>query len=370
MLVLGSQSKARYQLLRLYNAEIEVKSADIDESFVEDKTIEDNVKLLAYKKAMKLLPQIDIVNDILICADTVVVVDNQVLNKPSNYDEAYEMIKSFSNNSVKVITGVYLQHNQDIHNFIDVSTINFEAIDDETIAAYLDDNNNYNEIAGALDIDIIANYIKYSYEGSYSNIIGLPMEKVSKLLYDKKHEHELVFSTPELNPITIYRSSVRSIIMDQDKVILLKGYTFDKQHIFLMSIGGGYHYFENEESVIKKEAVEEGGLIIDNLKHLGYVAEYTENSRYLKYNKQTIHSYYLADVQETTEPCYIEYEIELLLGIEKYSLDEAIELLEQQLRTFKSHAGPVHNMSMCDLEMLKRVKKGKILKIRGNYDEV
>lgn len=79
MLILGSKSKVRYQLLRLYNAEIKVMQADIDESFVKGKTIEENVKYLAYRKAQALIPKIDINNDILICADTVVVVNGKVL---------------------------------------------------------------------------------------------------------------------------------------------------------------------------------------------------------------------------------------------------------------------------------------------------
>ena len=68
MLILGSQSKARYKLLRLYNAEIAVISADIDESFDNDLSNYDNVKLLAKKKAEAILSKNDINDNILICA--------------------------------------------------------------------------------------------------------------------------------------------------------------------------------------------------------------------------------------------------------------------------------------------------------------
>ncbi|MDH6604066.1 MAF protein [Bacilli bacterium PM5-9] len=362
MLVLGSQSKVRYQLLRLYNAEIEVMSANIDETFVQDKSIEENVKYLAYKKAQALLPKIDAENDILICADTIVVVDNEVLNKPKNYNEAFSMIKSLSNKTIKVMSGVYLSHNNDIHNFVETSSIIFNEISDEKIIEYLRDNDNYLEVAGALMIEHIHKYVQYSYEGSFSNIMGLPMEKVSSLLYNAKDDNMINFSTEKLEPINIYRSSVRAIIRENNKVVLLNGYTFDKKHTFLMSIGGGYHYFENEEEMIKKEAAEEGGLIITNLKHLENMKEYTNNNRYINYNKLTIHSYYVADIKEYTSPSYVEYEQELLIGIARYSLDEAIEIIKKQVSFFEREGyNPVSNMSRCDLEILSKIKKEKII---------
>ena len=357
MLILGSQSKARYQLLRLYNAEIEVITSDIDETFDSKLSYEENVRIVAKKKARDILNKRSLNDDILICADTIVVANNELLLKPIDYNDAFRMIKLFKNNEVKVITGVYLQFKDEVFNFVVTSSIYFGDYSDETITRYLAENPNYLNISGALDIDVIADYLDYEYSGSYTNIIGLPMESISEILYDSSHFNDVILSTSELAPITIYRSSVRGIIFEDDKVVLLNGYTFDKQETFLMSIGGGYHCFEDEKETLKKEAEEEGGLILSNLKHLGNIKEYTRNIRYIDYNKLTMHSYYLATVVGYTDLHYIEYEQELLLGLERYSLDEAIAKLEKQKEYFKDKEYPVYNITITDLEILKEYKK-------------
>ena len=125
----------------------------------------------------------DINNKILICADTVVLHNSKVLFKPKSYQEAFEMIESYSNTKVEVVTGVYLKYQSEIHSFYDVSYVEFPYIDREIIDSYLSEND-FLKISGGLDIDTINKYFDYNIIGSYSNIIGLPMEKISKILAD------------------------------------------------------------------------------------------------------------------------------------------------------------------------------------------
>ena len=361
MLILGSQSKVRYQLLRLYNAEIKVMVANIDETFNENLGIKENVKLIAKRKADNILESIKLDDDILVCADTVVIVNGKYFTKPNDFDEAYAMVKSFSCNQVQVVTGVYLQYLDVVENFFEVSTITFPELTKETILNYLNDNDNCLEIAGALAIEKIGAYVDFNIEGSVSNVMGLPMETISQLLSDNNSDNVL-YTTNKIDPINIYRSSVRCVIIENDQVILLNGYTFDLKDTFLMTIGGGYHCFEDKPTIMKKEAIEEGGLLLDNLRYLGQMKEYTKQQRYINYNKLTLHTYYLADVVDYTCSHYVEYEKKLLIGLERFSLNEAISRLEKQVAYYKAKSSQIEQMTSCDLQALMIVRDQYLLK--------
>ncbi|MEG0283883.1 MAG: Maf family protein [Erysipelotrichales bacterium] len=349
MIILGSQSKARLELIKLYNAEIEVRVSDTKEEYNNSLSLEDNMKNIAKEKAMNLKKDIDF-NDALICADTLVVLDNEILGKPKNYGEAFNMIKSYSNKSVDVITGVYLCYQNKEYNFCETSTIHFDEVQDYKIKSYLDENNDYLNIAGALDIDVIDKYVKYSFEGSYSNIIGLPLETISEILSDKLNDTSI--STPIYDYVDVYRSSVRSIIVKDNKIGLLKGYTFDKEHTFYMSVGGGYHTFEDKEDILEKEIEEEAGLKVNNVRHLIDAQEYTYNKRYIDFIKKTYHSYYVADAYKEVDTHYIGYEEELLLGVEYFDINEALVILLEQLKEYAKLSYPVFNMTYCDLKAM------------------
>lgn len=187
MIILGSQSEARFKLLSSCNTEIKVVEANIDEEYDESKSVYENVVNIAKDKADHIIKNYndvyDINNKILICADTVVLHNSKVLFKPKSYQEAFEMIESYSNTKVEVVTGVYLKYQSEIHSFYDVSYVEFPYIDRGIIDSYLSEND-FLKISGGLDIDTINKYFDYNIIGSYSNIIGLPMEKISKILAD------------------------------------------------------------------------------------------------------------------------------------------------------------------------------------------
>ena len=187
VIILGSQSEARFKLISLCNKEIKVVEANIDEEYDESKSVYENVVSIAKDKADHIIKNYndvyDINNKILICADTVVLHNNKVLFKPKSYREAFEMIESYSNTKVEVVTGVYLKYQSEIHSFYDVSYVEFPYIDRDIIDSYLSEND-FLKISGGLDIDMINKYFDYNIIGSYSNIIGLPMEKISEILAD------------------------------------------------------------------------------------------------------------------------------------------------------------------------------------------
>ena len=119
MIILGSQSEARFKLLSSCNTEIKVVEANIDEEYDESKSVYENVVNIAKDKADHIIKNYndvhDINNKILICADTVVLHNSKVLFKPKSYQEAFEMIESYSNTKVEVVTGVYLKYQSEIH---------------------------------------------------------------------------------------------------------------------------------------------------------------------------------------------------------------------------------------------------------------
>ncbi len=354
MIILGSKSKPRYQLLRMYNAEIEVVVADIAEEFDDNLSLEDNLKLVALKKAQAILKKRELNDNILICADTIVALDDEILLKPVSYEDAFTMIKKLSNKTIRVLSGVYLKFNNHEENFCEESTITFKEINTEIIKEYLSKVTNYLDISGALDIDQIKDYVDYTYEGSYTNIIGLPMERISSILYDHNLLREVEYSSSELEDITIYRSSVRNLIFEENQVYLLKGYTFDYQHTYYTTIGGGYHFFEDKLAILKKETAEEAGLIVDDFQELIKMKEYTHLKGYISYNKLTLHNYFLSKVKGQTNHHYVEYEAELIIGIEKFNLDEAIELIKKQQQFFNSLEYPIKVISECDLKALEK----------------
>jgi septum formation protein len=366
MLLLGSQSKSRYLLLRTYNSEIKQIASNIEERYNDDLSIDENVMAIAKSKAMDIIEHndIDFNEDILICADTMVMANNRVLGKPCNYDDAFAMIALILSNEVTIVTGVYLRIGSEVHQFSEQSTMRFVEPYFADIGLYLRDVPYYKECAGALAIEAIDNYFTYLYSGSYSNIIGLPMEKVSSLLFDSVAIERVSYATPVVDDINLYRSSVRTFIMKDDKVVLLKSLTLDLKELFYMSVGGGYHRNEDKEVIIVKEAQEEAGLIVGNLEYLTSSLEYSQNFRFYHYNKVTLHTYYISYYQDNTIANYVEYEKDVLKGIEYFSIDDAIKLLEQQLVKFEKLEYPVEAMTLSDLNAL------YILKERFDSNEI
>lgn len=357
MIILGSKSESRYKLLSLYNAEIEVIEADIDELYDDYKTVYENVVNIAKDKGTYILSNNDIGDKILITADTVVLCNNNVLFKPKSYNDAFDMIKNYSNAIVEVVTGVYIKYIDEEYTFYDISYVNFSEISIDVIDSYLSEND-YLKISGALDINTINKYFNYNIIGSYSNIIGLPMEKITKILVDIENEFIENLINKELNfHIDIFRSTVRTIIQRENKFYMLKVYTFDKKNTFYTSVGGGYHKFDNKIETLKKEAEEEAGIIIGDIRYLDYIKdEILSLNNFINYNKFTQHHYYLSRYKGETFTNYIGYENDIIIGTEIFYYDQLVDILEKQLILFKDVNTGVYELTKGDLEAVKLIK--------------
>jgi septum formation protein len=180
-LILGSSSPRRKELLSALGYNFRVMSPDIDETFPESMNPELVPEYVANKKYAALLPLLK-ENEILLCADTIVVLNNEILGKPANNDDAVNMILKLSNRWHSVITGFCIgNRNKSILKSV-TSQVKFAAITEAQADYYV---NNFNPLdkAGSYGIqDWIGMAFIERIEGSYTNIVGLPTQEVFTVL--------------------------------------------------------------------------------------------------------------------------------------------------------------------------------------------
>ncbi len=117
-------------------------------------------------------------NDILITADTIVWCNNQVLNKPKDRNDAVRMLRMISGNIHEVLTGLTLRSKDKIQTVVVSTTVHFRPLEDEEINYYLDNYKPYDK-AGAYGIQEWIGYVGLErIEGSYFNVMGLPIQRV------------------------------------------------------------------------------------------------------------------------------------------------------------------------------------------------
>ena len=153
---------------------------DVDESYPEHLSPEEIALYISRKKAEAFDETIE--DEVVLTADTIVCIDGLILGKPETSDHAVEMLKMLSGKVHKVITGVCLLHNHKYNQFFDVSEVLFRKLTDEEIVSYvlkyqpLDKAGSYGiqERIGLIGIERI--------NGSYTNVVGLPTEKLYQQL--------------------------------------------------------------------------------------------------------------------------------------------------------------------------------------------
>lgn len=118
---------------------------------------------------------------VIIGADTIVAVDNQVLGKPRDEEEAKAMLRTLSGRSHEVITGVALLCGERQEVFHCVTKVNFYALTEKEIEAYVATGESTDK-AGAYGIQGMGAYLVQGIEGSYTNVVGLPVEVVVRKL--------------------------------------------------------------------------------------------------------------------------------------------------------------------------------------------
>lgn len=179
-IILASQSPRRQELLASAGIEYETIPSKVEEKFNRDIAVEDAVMDLAYQKASWVASSIN-EDALVIGADTIVVVNNEVLGKPKDYDDAVRMLKMLENNVHQVLTGVSLIKNNIVKNFYEKTYVYFKPMSIKDIERYIIEENVYDK-AGSYAIQGEAmRYIDH-IEGDYYNVIGLPIDHLLKEL--------------------------------------------------------------------------------------------------------------------------------------------------------------------------------------------
>lgn len=176
-LILGSKSPRRNELMAGLGLPYVVKTQEVEEDFPATMFTREVASYLAEKKARSLRPELE-ERDLLITADTVVIVRDQILNKPGSKEEALEMLQKLSGNVHQVVTGVCLMDLNKTVVFEDLTEVHFKELKDAELSEYIEKFRPYDK-AGAYGVQEWIGYVAvYKLVGSFYNVMGLPVHRI------------------------------------------------------------------------------------------------------------------------------------------------------------------------------------------------
>ena len=177
-ITLGSQSPRRRELLSGLDIDFTIEpNKDESESFTDDMVQEEVPEFLARHKSDTFHREL-LDNEILITADTLVFCNGEIIGKPSDRNDAYNIIKKLSGNTHRVITGVALRSKGCYRSFSAITDVTFNELSDEEIYYYIDKYQPYDK-AGAYGVQEWIGYVGInSINGSFYNVMGLPVQRL------------------------------------------------------------------------------------------------------------------------------------------------------------------------------------------------
>ncbi|WP_024831952.1 Maf family protein [Ruminiclostridium josui] len=181
-IVLASSSPRRKDLLQQIKLPFEIIPSEIDENINElTGTPAQKAEQLAYNKAKDVSNRIK--KGLVLGADTIVVIDNEILGKPKDSEDAFQMLKKLSGKEHEVITGICLL---DLDNNIELiehetTIVQFIELDDEKIRAYIKTGEAFDK-AGSYAVQGLGSVLVKGINGCYSNVVGLPLTRLSYML--------------------------------------------------------------------------------------------------------------------------------------------------------------------------------------------
>ena len=179
-IILASASPRRAELLRAAGIDFDVRPADIDEAIRPGEAPGDYVSRLAEAKARAVHERDG--NQTVLAADTAVVVDGQILAKPMDEADAKRMLRMIGGRTHEVLTAVSIFHPGEIVDTrMDTTTVEFAELSDADIEWYVSSGEPMDK-AGAYAVQGLASRFVTRVEGSYSNVVGLPIALVYQML--------------------------------------------------------------------------------------------------------------------------------------------------------------------------------------------
>lgn len=181
--ILASQSPRRKQLLAWADLQFDIIVSAAEENFPNDMDVQDVPVHIAKNKALAVQAKIN--NEFpshlgkwIIAADTIVVLENEIIGKPINKADAVAILQKLSGKTHRVITGVYLTNGNETDSFSETTFVHFHPLTDAQIHYYIDQYQPYDK-AGAYGIqDWIGVVGIKGIEGDFYNVMGLPVSKL------------------------------------------------------------------------------------------------------------------------------------------------------------------------------------------------
>lgn len=179
--VLASNSPRRKELLERLGVFFSVMPSDFDEKQVKHGNPAEVARLCALGKALDIAMRLQ--EGIVLGADTIVVLNNKIFGKPKNAVDARRMLNRLSGKTHSVFTGVALVNakTRERESFVEESKVKFKKLSSEDIEGYIASGECFGK-AGAYAIQGKATALIEGYEGSFYNIVGLPIEKLKPVI--------------------------------------------------------------------------------------------------------------------------------------------------------------------------------------------
>ncbi|QRN86104.1 septum formation inhibitor Maf [Clostridia bacterium] len=181
-LILASASPRRKEILSSMGYQFQVEPSNIEERQNPELPPKEIAADLARQKAVDISKKYP--NEIVLGADTIVVLDDKVLGKPKDEDDAFCMLQSLRGREHQVITGVALVKNEKIHCFSVTTKVWMMDASDEQLKAYVRTKEPLDK-AGSYGIQGKGALLVEKIEGDYFNVVGLPIQKIAHVLSQK-----------------------------------------------------------------------------------------------------------------------------------------------------------------------------------------
>ena len=182
-IILASKSPRRKDLLNKVGLKFEIVDSKLDESLIPITEPEKYCQKLAMLKAKSVLKEHP--QDLILAADTIVCIDNKILEKPTNEQDAFNMLTLLSGRTHKVYTGVSILSKKINLNFTEETKVTFFDLSESEIKSYIKNNPPYDK-SGSYGIQDDSLFFVKKIKGSYENVIGLPISKLYRLLLELK----------------------------------------------------------------------------------------------------------------------------------------------------------------------------------------
>jgi septum formation protein len=176
-LILASGSPRRQQFFKDLDLDFEIRLKEIEEIYPNYLKAHEITDYLAVLKANAFEGELN-ENEIIVTSDTIVWHNNKALGKPKDYDDSFQILKTLSNETHEVITSVCFKTSKKSTVFHEITQVTFSILSDESIHYYLKNYQPFDK-AGAYGIQEWIGFIGVSkIEGSYTNVMGMPTNKV------------------------------------------------------------------------------------------------------------------------------------------------------------------------------------------------